>query len=130
MRKARVDNNQPLIVKALKRIGAVVIHTHQLKNAFDILVAFRGQLYAVEIKDAAQLPNKFFDMTPEDREAYLVDKMLTPGELECRRLLLAVGVPYYIVWSVDSVIEAIGANRPFFDQPPGKLNSGTQAKRG
>lgn len=113
-RISRVDDNQPLLVKALQRIGAVVIHTHQLKNAFDILVAFRGSLFVVEIKDLQKLPAKFIEMSATEKESYLVESALTEGELECRRKLKAVGVEYHIVWSVDEVFRVIGADRPLF----------------
>jgi len=33
---AKVDANQPAIVKALRAIGATVLHLHQLKNCFII----------------------------------------------------------------------------------------------
>lgn len=56
--KARIDRNQPQIVNGLRRVGASVIHVHQLKNCFDILVGYRGRNYAFEIKDPDQVPSK------------------------------------------------------------------------
>ena len=41
-RKAKVDLNQTEIVLALRKVGAVVKHVHQLKNLFDVLVFYRG----------------------------------------------------------------------------------------
>jgi len=71
LRKARVDGNQKEIVKQLRAIGATVLHTHQLKNCFDILVGWKGKNFAFEIKDSAKPKSarqltegeqKFFDI--------------------------------------------------------------------
>jgi hypothetical protein len=94
MRRARVDTNQPEIVEALRAVGAHVLHTHQLKNAFDILVGFRGQLYIMEIKDGAKPPSRH---------------KLTEGEQQCQADFAAVGVPYYVVLSVEDALCVIGA---------------------
>jgi len=88
MRNAKVDTNQPEIVKALRRVGAVVKHVHQLKKLFDILVFFNGQVYCVEIK--------------QDKK-----KKLTPGEQECKDLIESVGVKYWIIHSIDEALEMI-----------------------
>ena len=88
MRNAKVDKNQPEIVKALRAAGAVVKHTHQLKKLFDILVYFKGQTYNVEIKTDHK-------------------KKLTPGELECKTDLESVGVKYWIITSIDEAIQMI-----------------------
>jgi len=53
-RVAKVDSNHKEIVQELRNRGASVLNTHQLKNAFDILVGYAGSNYAFEIKD----PNK------------------------------------------------------------------------
>ena len=53
-RKARVDGNQKQIVKDLRKMGFSVLHTHQLKNCFDILVGVGGINYAFEIKDPSR----------------------------------------------------------------------------
>lgn len=47
---ARVDNNQLEIVTQLRKVGAKVLHLHQLKNCVDILVGFKGKLALFEIK--------------------------------------------------------------------------------
>jgi len=88
MRNAKVDTNQPEIVKALRRVGAVVKHVHQLKKLFDILVFFNGKTYCVEIK--------------QDKK-----KKLTPGEQECKDLIESVGVKYWIIHSIDEALEMI-----------------------
>lgn len=55
---ARVDDNQPEIVKGLRKLGYTVLHIHQLKNCFDILVGANGKNYAFEIKDPNKPPSK------------------------------------------------------------------------
>lgn len=91
-RAAKVDSNQPDIVKTLRRLGAVVLITSQLKNAFDILVGFRGKLYIVEIKDGSLPPSK---------------RKLTPGELKCKEKFESVGIKYHVINSVNEAIEMI-----------------------
>jgi hypothetical protein len=51
VRACRVDRNQPEIVKHFRSCGFSVLHTHTLKNCFDILVAKDGVAVAIEIKD-------------------------------------------------------------------------------
>jgi hypothetical protein len=58
IRKARVDGNQKEIVNKLRAIGATVLHTHQLKNCFDILVGWKGKNFAFEIKDGSKPKSK------------------------------------------------------------------------
>ena len=55
---ARVDSNQKEIVTALRKLGYSVLHTHQLKNCFDILVGYKGKNYAFEIKDEKKPPSQ------------------------------------------------------------------------
>ncbi len=50
-RAAKVDRNQPEIVKGLRALGCSVLITSQLKNCFDILVGKDGCNIAIEIKD-------------------------------------------------------------------------------
>jgi len=63
-RNARVDSNQKEIVEKMRSMGCAVIHTYQLKEAFDLLVGFQGELYVVEVK--------------KDEKS-----KLTPGENKC-----------------------------------------------
>jgi len=83
---AKVDANQPAVVKALRAIGASVLHTHQLKNCFDILVGYRGRTFLMEIK-----------ATEKDT--------LTPGEAEFQRTWR--GSKYHIVYTPDQAIAII-----------------------
>lgn len=93
MRACKVDANQPEIVKAWRRAGAVVIHTHTLKNAFDTLVFFRGEIFCAEIKDG---------------EKPLSQRRLTDGEKKCKQDLQSVGVKYWIIESIPEALEMIG----------------------
>lgn len=87
---ARVDANQKEIVNVLRNEGAYVMHLHQLKNLFDILVAYKGKLYAVEIK---QIGGK-----------------LTKGEAECKKSLEQVGGKYHVVFSVQDALDMLNGN--------------------
>ena len=87
-RKAKVDLNQAEIVLALRKVGAVVKHVHQLKNLFDVLVFYRGNTYCVEIKSSKK-------------------SKLTEGELECKQELESVGVAYWVIYSVDDAMRML-----------------------
>lgn len=91
-RAARVDRNQPEIVKALRAAGAVVLITSQLKNCFDILVFYRGSIYAVEIKDG---------LKPVDRQR------LTEGEAGFKEKIESRGCKYNIITSVDEALKML-----------------------
>ena len=53
-RAAKVDANQPEIVKAFRDLGWYVLIISQLKNCCDIIVSKNGRTIAVEIKDGAK----------------------------------------------------------------------------
>ena len=89
MKYAKVDKNQPEIVEALRRTGAIVKHVHTVKKLFDILVYYNGKTYNVEIK--------------QDKS-----KKLTDGELECKTDLESVGVKYWVIYSIDDALKMIG----------------------
>ncbi len=57
-RAARVDDNQPEIVKAFRALGWYVLIISQLKNCCDIIVSKNGRTIAVEIKDGAKTPSQ------------------------------------------------------------------------
>lgn len=98
-RGAKVDANQPEIVEALRKAGAYVLHTHQIKNAFDILVAFRGQLFIMEIKNPEYLPKEY------DRER--LEKSLEKGEKDCMDGFQQAGVTYHIVTTIEEALNVI-----------------------
>lgn len=91
-RNAKIDKNQNEIVNALRKIGCYVLITSQLKNAFDILVGFRSQLFIIEIKDG---------------EKYESQKRLTDGEMKCKTGFESVGVKYHVVESVEQAINLV-----------------------
>lgn len=68
-RAAKIDANQPEVVKAFRQAGWSVLHTHQLKNACDLFVSKSGITIAVEVKDGSLVPSK---------------RKLTDGEKEFR----------------------------------------------
>ena len=85
-RNAKVDINQPLIVKQIRLMGGYIVHCHQLKNAFDILVGYKGKLYVIEIKNDAK-------------------GKLTPGELKCKEGFKSVGIEYHTIWNIEQFIK-------------------------
>ncbi len=59
MRNAKVDANQPQIVRALRQAGATVQSLAEIGSGCpDILIGFRGQCYVAEVKDWRQPPSK------------------------------------------------------------------------
>ena len=88
-RAARIDRNQPEIVSALRKAGAYVLPTHQLKNAFDLLVAYCGRTMIVEVKDGEQPPSK---------------QQLTEGEEKCKEAIEAQHVKYHIIHNVEEAL--------------------------
>ena len=105
-RNAKVDANQPEIVKALRKIGAVVKPVHQLKNLFDILVGYNGKLFMIEIKNDEYLP-KLYETESADQKRARLEKMLSEGENECMEMFKSVGIDYHIVSSVKEAIDLV-----------------------
>ncbi len=55
MRAARIDSNQPAIVKAFRSLGWIVAHTHMVGGGFpDIVCSKSGVTILVEIKDGSK----------------------------------------------------------------------------
>ena len=54
MRAAKVDANQPEIVKALRKLGWYVLIISQLKNCCDLMISKNGRTIAIEVKDGAK----------------------------------------------------------------------------
>ena len=92
MRRAKVDDNQPEIVKALRGIGAFVQSLASVgQGTPDLLVGFRGLWHLREVKDG--------DKPPSARK-------LTPAEIEfivglCNR------APVYVVESVEQAVRVV-----------------------
>ena len=58
MRVARIDANQPEIVKAFRSLGWEVAHTHTVGDGFpDIVCSKSGITLLVEIKDGSKPPS-------------------------------------------------------------------------
>lgn len=89
-RAAKIDSNQNEIVEALRRCGASVLITSQLKNCFDILVGYNGINYIVEIKDGKKPPSQ---------------RKLTPGEQLFKENWK--GGKYYVITSIEEVLNLI-----------------------
>lgn len=58
-RRAKIDANQPLIVRALRDAGATVKSTSQLGDGFpDLVVGWRGKNFMFEVKDPTKKPSE------------------------------------------------------------------------
>ncbi len=90
----RVDNNHATIALALRQVGAVVLDVHALPGCLDLLVAYRGALSLLEVKDGAKPAHA---------------RKLTEAEQETIRLLASVGVEAVVVTSVEEALRSIGA---------------------
>lgn len=67
-RAAKVDGNQPEIVKALRAVGATVRDLSGVgQGCPDLLVGYRGRNVLIEVKDPSQPPNKR-KLTPDQAE--------------------------------------------------------------
>ncbi|WP_353144891.1 hypothetical protein [Paracoccus sp. (in: a-proteobacteria)] len=57
-RAAKIDRNQPEIVKALRKAGASVQPLHSVGGGCpDLLVGFRNQNWLIEVKDGSLAPS-------------------------------------------------------------------------
>ena len=58
-RRARIDANQPLIVKALREAGASVLSLSPMGGGCpDLLVGYKGRNLLMEIKDPTKKPSQ------------------------------------------------------------------------
>jgi len=89
---SKADKNQSEIVAALRKSGAVVLLTHQLKNCCDCIVYHSGNTYTVEIKDGSLSPSA---------------RKLTKGEQQFKEKIESVGVKYHVITSVSEAISLI-----------------------
>ena len=87
-RAAKVDANQPEIVKAFRALGCSVLIISQLKKCADIFVA-KGKTAVVEIKDGTLPPSK---------------RQLTEGEMDFMHSWKGL---YFIVESLDDVVRVV-----------------------
>lgn len=88
MIKAKVDKNQAKIVRRLREANAWVKDLHRVGQDFpDILVAYFGNLYLMEIKSEGG--------------------KRTPGQVEFAFILQAYGVPVYVVQTPEEALRII-----------------------
>ncbi len=91
-RAAKIDRNQPEIVAALRKAGALVYPMHQMGGGFpDLLVCFRGVYRLLEVKDGA---------LPPYRRALTVDQVRFHSIW-----------PVTVVKDVDEALAAIGVTQ-------------------
>lgn len=90
----RVDGNHAEIVRGLREIGAGVLDVHSVGGLLDVLVAFRGKLTLVEIKNPAR-----------PRSA----RKLTEAEAETIAALSRNDVTPPVVLTLEDALRAIGA---------------------
>ena len=95
-RNARVDANQPEVVKYLRGLGWAVHHTHQLgKGHPDLLVSRRVQglpwACVVELKDGSKPPSaqKLTKDEQDFAEEYLGPYVVCNSPEDCAQKLLA-----------------------------------------
>lgn len=63
----KVDDNQPEIVAALRRVGASVQSMHTIgQGCPDLLVGFKGNNYVLEVKDGNKSPSRRA-LTPDEQ---------------------------------------------------------------
>jgi hypothetical protein len=92
-RAAKIDVNQPGIVKALRGVGASVQSLAAVgKGCPDLLVGFRGVNYVLEVKDGERIPSQ---------------RRLTPLQGEWHEAWR--GRPAVVVETQDEALAAIGA---------------------
>lgn len=95
-RAAKIDRNQPEIVKALRAVGAKVMPMHFVGSGFpDLLVNYRGRLVLLEVKDGDNIPSRK-KLTPDERDFF--DEFNHPGQV------------VYLVESVDDAFKVCGVS--------------------
>jgi hypothetical protein len=86
------DANEAAIVRDLRLLGVWCLPMHR-EAGFDLLLGFRGRLYAVEIKDPAQAPSA---------------RRLTANEINTQRALALVDIPYSVCETLADVLANLG----------------------
>lgn len=93
-RAAKIDSNQPDIIKALRQVGARVQPIHTVgKGCPDLLVAYRDRWHVLELKDGAKVPSK--QTLTEDEERWHDE--------------FGQQAPVHVCNSVESALKVIGA---------------------
>jgi hypothetical protein len=91
-RAAKIDANQPAIVKALRNIPGVTVQT----GMDDLLVGYNGFTYWFELKE----PEKVSKKTGE-----LLESAIKPSQIKLRDTWKG---HYRIVWSLDQILAELG----------------------
>lgn len=104
-RAAKIDSNQPEIVKALLKIPGVSVQT----GVDDILVGHAGRTYWYEIKAPDTLSEK---TGLADKDAFKKSQI---------KLLRDWKGHYKIVWTLDEILEDMGITKRLND---GKVSKG------
>lgn len=90
----KVDANQKVIVAAIRRMGATVLHLHTIgKGCPDIAVGFQKRNYFFEIKDGSNIPSK---------------RKLTPDEVEFHAMWRG---QVTVIESIEDAIQYINQNK-------------------
>lgn len=71
MRACRTDANQVEIVKALRKAGCTVAHTHTIGDGFpDLVVGHNGINHLLEVKDGSKSPSKR-ELTQDEKKFHI-----------------------------------------------------------
>jgi hypothetical protein len=89
---AKIDANQPAIVKALRNIPGVTVQT----GMDDILVGYKGFTYWFEIKEPEKVSKK---------TGKILDSAIKPSQM---KLLDTWTGHYSIVWSLEQILAELG----------------------
>lgn len=84
-RAAKVDANQPAIVRALRRMGFSVQHLHAVgEGCPDLLCGRRGKNYLIEVKDGDKPPSarRLKDAQEEWHSAWRGDVVVITSPIE------------------------------------------------
>ena len=91
-RAAKIDNNQPEIVKALRGIPGITVQV----GMDDILVGYKCKTYWFEIKEPGTVSKK---------TGLILDSTIKPSQHALRRDWKG---HYSIVWNVEQILKEIG----------------------
>lgn len=90
-RRARIDVNQPELVKYIRKLGGSFQHTHTIPGALDGIVGYAGLDQRVEIKDPEKSPSQR-KLTDDENKVFRSWKGRKPivieTKVDCRNLLV------------------------------------------
>lgn len=94
MRAAKIDRNQPEIVKVLRQLGVSVQHLHSVgAGCPDLLCAINNRVFLIEVKDGSKVPSA---------------QKLTPDQVEWHAAWRAT---VHIVRNIDEAIAVVALYR-------------------